>query len=336
MHMDANLYALMLVSRQILCYTSRHKLKWRIGRHMAGGIWDSNLKQLVAAHPQHFVTWPMPGAQIISELSGHLNRPIDTDTMYEVVRDALHGGFHMEVQRYRDTEMAQRVWEYNVLATCKYGYAFESFVLYLKDDGKVAESPFIKYSLSGREIHRFFFENTKLWEVPTEELRQLNLVGLSPLLPLTREGGKPEVVEEVISQVETIGSTTTKKNLLSITMTLASLALESKNDKQWLIRRFKMYQDILKDSYIYQLIAQDGVEQGMQQGIEMERQQELQDLRNLVLGFVQSRFAALLPLASTTVAEITSKELLSQLVLDVGLAKTEDEARQALMAAQAR
>ena len=93
-----------------------------------------------------------------------------------------------------------------------------------------------------------------------------------------------------------------------------------------------MYQDILKDSYIYQLIAQDGVEQG----IEMERQQELQDLRNLVLGFVQSRFTALLPLANTTVAEINSKEILSQLVLDVGLAKTEDEARQVLIAAQAR
>lgn len=103
-----------------------------------------------------------------------------------------------------------------------------------------------------------------------------------------------------------------------------------------------MYQDILKDSYIYQLIEQEakeeglqqgvqqGIQQGVQQGIEMERQQEIQDLRNLVLGFVQPRFAALLPLATTTVAEINSKEILQKLVLDVGLAKSEDEARQVL------
>lgn len=313
---------------------------------MAGGIWDSNLKQLVAAHPQHFVTWLMQGAQVIGELSAHLNRAADADVMYEISYVGEREGFHLEVQRYRDPEMAERMWEYNVLATRKHACTVSSFVLYLRKDGHVIEPPFLKRSVSGREIHRFYFQNIKLWEVPTEELRQLGLVGLYPLLPLTREGASTAVVEEAVTQLETIEQETTKKNLLSITLTLASLALESKNDKEWLIRRFRMYQDILKDSYIYQLIEQEakeeglqqgvqqgvqqGIQQGVQQGIEMERQQEIQDLRNLVLGFVQPRFAALLPLATTTVAEINSKEILQKLVLDVGLAKSEDEARQVL------
>lgn len=43
---------------------------------MAGGIWDSNLKQLVTSHPQDFVTWLLEDARIVRELSEHLNRPL--------------------------------------------------------------------------------------------------------------------------------------------------------------------------------------------------------------------------------------------------------------------
>lgn len=230
--------------------------------------------------------------------------------------------------------MAERVWEYNVLATCKFECAINSFVLYLKKDGNVVEPPLIKRSASGQEIHRFYFQNIKLWEVSTNELRLLDLVGLYPLLPLTREGASTEVVEEVVARLEAEEEESTKKNLLSITLTLAGLALESKEDKEWLIRRFKMYQDILKDSYIYQLIEQEGLEKGVQQGIEQERRKDIQTLRNIALGFFQSRFTNLLPLATSAVAQIESKDLLQELVSDVGQAKTEEEARQALTKAR--
>jgi hypothetical protein len=73
---------------------------------------------------------------------------------------------------------------------------------HVKKDGSVIEPPFIKCSASGREIHRFFFQNIKLWEVPTDEIRQLGVVGLYPLLPLTREGASTEVVEEVVTHLE--------------------------------------------------------------------------------------------------------------------------------------
>ena len=108
----------------------------------------------------------------------------------------------MEIQRYRDVDMSERVWEYNVSATCKYHQTVSSFVLYLRRDGIIAESPYIRRRLDGQEVHRFHFVNVKLWEVPTEELRALGLVGLLPLLPLTREGANPEVVEEIIEKLD--------------------------------------------------------------------------------------------------------------------------------------
>jgi len=47
-----------------------------------------------------------------------------------------------------------------------------------------------------------------------------------------------------------------------------------------------MYQDILRDTEIYQIIMQEGVQQ--------QQQKELQDLRQILLGFLQERFSGLL------------------------------------------
>ena len=290
---------------------------------MAGGIWDSNLKQLVTATPQDFVSWLLPDAQVVRELSEHLNRSIDVDLSYEVSKNNECEIFHLEIQRYRDVDMSERVWEYNVLTTCKYHLTVMSFVLYLKKDGIIAESPYMRNStLYKAKIHNFYFVNIKLWEIPTEELRSTGLIGLLPLLPLTREGAKPEVVEEVVEKLEHMEDITQFKSLLSITLTLASLALDKPGEKHWLIRRFKMYQDIMRDSEIYQLIAQEGAEKALQQ--------EIQNLRSLILGLIQSCFPELQVSASATITSITSKDTLNDLILSIGAAKTVKEAQQLL------
>ncbi|MBV9690460.1 MAG: hypothetical protein JO202_12220 [Ktedonobacteraceae bacterium] len=47
------------------------------------GLWDSNFKQLVNANPQAFADWLLPGARVIRELSEHLTRTLDVDSLYE-------------------------------------------------------------------------------------------------------------------------------------------------------------------------------------------------------------------------------------------------------------
>ena len=84
------------------------------------GIYDSNLKQLVGAYAQDFVTWLLKGATVIRELPTHLNRAIDVDSLYEVMLDGQKFIFHLEFQRSRDVDMAKRVLEYNVFASCKF------------------------------------------------------------------------------------------------------------------------------------------------------------------------------------------------------------------------
>jgi predicted transposase YdaD len=90
-----------------------------------------------------------------------------------------------------------------------------------------------------------------------------------------------------------------------------------------------MYQDIIRDSEIYQIIVQEGVEKGVEKG----HQQELQDLRQILLGFIQARFQELVPIATKQTANITDKEILKHLTLKVGLAQTLEEARQLVLSA---
>ncbi len=298
------------------------------------GIWDSNLKHLVEANPEQFIRWLLPGAQYIRELSAHLNRGIDIDILYEAMLDGERIIFHLEFQRSNDANMANRVLEYNVFASCKYDCTVISFVIYLKQENRIVEPPLIRKVPNGREILRFDFTNIKLWEIPTNELRRTRLVGLLPLLALTSEGGSPEVVDEAITGIEysTIDNEV-KANLLSITLTLATLTLDKPEHKDWLRRRFRMYQDILRDSEIYQIIMQEGVEKGIEKGVEKGHQQELQDLRQILLGFIQARFQELVPIATKQTANITDTEILKHLTLNVGLAQTLEEARQLLLSA---
>ena len=64
------------------------------------GVWDSNLKRLVEINPQAFVTWLLGDAQVVQELSGHLNRAIDIDILYEIILRGQRVALHIEFQRY--------------------------------------------------------------------------------------------------------------------------------------------------------------------------------------------------------------------------------------------
>ncbi|MBV9691465.1 MAG: hypothetical protein JO202_17330, partial [Ktedonobacteraceae bacterium] len=61
------------------------------------GLWDSNFKQLVNANPQAFADWLLPGARVIRELSEHLTRTLDVDSLYETVEGAIARGKNVSI-----------------------------------------------------------------------------------------------------------------------------------------------------------------------------------------------------------------------------------------------
>ncbi len=293
------------------------------------GRWDTRMKQLIGIKPQDFVSWLVPDAELINELSEELHgRDLDTDKLYKIRLRGQLLLLHIEFQRRSERKMAMRVWEYNVLATLAYELPVLSFVIYLRKDSKIAESPVIWSSPNGQEIHRFYFENIKLWEIDPNILRRKGLVGLFPLLPLTQAGIRPEVVEEAIGRIQAEGGEAAP-DLLSLIYLLAELVCEDDHDILWLDRKFAMLYDVLQESKAYQKIKQEGREEGREEG---RKEGELQALHQTILTIIQTRFPKIVRLAKKQTAVVDNPAVLQELITYLITAQTVEEARQHLLA----
>ena len=120
------------------------------------GRWDNRMKLLINKVPQDFVSWLVEGAIYEEEVSPHLKtRNIDGDVLYRIRVNERPCLLHIEFQFRGDPDMARRLWEYNVLATCQNSLPVYSYVLYLKKEGKFIESPSFHQYPTGQDIHRF-------------------------------------------------------------------------------------------------------------------------------------------------------------------------------------
>ncbi len=311
--------------------------------------WDDAMKILVGSDPQTFVSWLLPGAQFL----GLLDKELKTRTIYaDLLFTTLWGGkeivLHVEFQSTADSEMSERVWKYNVQTHLLADRPVRSVVIYLVKGGKVAEPVWREVFSDGHVNHTFNYIVIKLWELEAETFQQPGMEGLLPLLPLTRRGKQRVVVQDMVTGLKTNG----KDDLLSLGYMIAALALTKEADRKWLKGLFQpMLKDILKDSWAYQeLLAEAKAEVRAEAKAEIltevlaeakaeilaevqieARQQELQTLCLLLNHFVEVHFPTLIPLAKQQVEQVHSPEPLRSLVDALLRARTEEEARQALL-----
>jgi len=285
------------------------------------------LKRLVQEAPQDFVDWLLSGALFEEELSPHLqHRQIDADLLYRIRFGEHPLLLHLEFQRRSDPQMARRLWEYNVLATCKFDCPVYSFVLYLKKDGPVAQSPHQVCLHDGCMVHHFHFGVIKLWEVPTASLLEAGLPGLLPLLPLTREGKRRETIEAMISGLCPQGEAPNGA-LLSVAYGLASLVFEEREEHEWLRRRFLMMEELLAESWAFREWREKALVEGREEGLKQGMQQGMQQV---LLAFVEARYPTLMALAEERCKALNNPKQLQALIISVGLAQTEQEAKKLL------
>jgi predicted transposase YdaD len=94
-------------------------------------------------------------------------------------------------------------------------------------------------------------------------------LGLLPLVILTRGGKRAEVVNEMIEQL----TEAQEYDLLALARLMGGLVFkEGSDESDWFKGRFHMFQDILRESWVYTEIGQEYIEKGREE----ERQQELQ------------------------------------------------------------
>ncbi len=255
---------------------------------------------------------------------------IYSDALLQIMINGRPGILHVEFQTYDDPEMERRIMEYNMLASRQYDHLpVSSIVIYLRKQGKIAISPYIQRFSDGEETHRFRFKVIKLWELPTEMIFQMDLVGLLPLVTLTEDGKQPETVNAMIDRL----SENKEMDLLAIASVVGGLVFNTKDEREWFRKRFYMFQDILRESWVYQEIGEDFLREGFEKGFEEKRQEERLRLRQMLTTIVGIHFPALTTLAKEQAEHIADSDALQQLTIQIVAAKGVDEVRSLLLQA---
>ncbi len=297
-------------------------------------LWDDMLKRMFTANPQHFLTWLVPNAVLLHELSSELKTPtlsdlkaqhaqetrdLTADILYVILWYGVKSILHIEFQRRGDKEMGKRLWQYNSTTTINKGLPVSSIVIYLRKDRKIEEPPYIEKLPNGKPNHIFFYEAIKLWELPAEVFLQPGMEGLLPLVTLTHDGKRREVVDEMITRLVVSHN----HNLLSMAFNFAALVYDKPIEQAWLIERFEMYKKDLEESWVYQRILGEGREEGREEGEAA--------LHETFIGFLNARYPMLVELAREQISGITEIKQLQEILNRVFYLQTAGEIEEYLL-----
>jgi predicted transposase YdaD len=137
---------------------------------------------------------------------------------------------------------------------------------------------------------------------------------------LTDGGKQPEVVKVMIDRL----ALAEEYDLLAISEVVGGLVFREGLELEWFKRRFNMFQDILRESPIYQEIIEQGLEKGREEG-------RIQEQREMLMRLVQLRFPELFALAKQQADGITNPEILPPVNFKLLDVQTLEEARRILL-----
>jgi len=96
-------------------------------------------------------------------------------------------------------------------------------------------------------------------------------------------------------------------------------------------RRFSMFQDVLRESWVYQEIGQEFLEEGLEKGLEKGREEgRLEGQREALMSFVQMRFVEMTDVAKQQIDSINDLEVLQTVTRKLFAAQTVEEAKRIL------
>jgi predicted transposase YdaD len=289
---------------------------------MTKKIYDDTMKRLVRENPQAFVTWLLKGATYQSSLSLELKTSTrEPDFLLAAVRNGQEVLLHVEFQKQGDTDMAARLLEYNVMVKREHRRPVLSYVIYLRETMQVATSPLVWTFPEEEDILSFRFGVIKLWEISAEEMLQTGLPVLLPLLPLSKDGKRHEIIDTMIRKIV---ATEQSGRLLALAHIFSSLVFQQEAERKWLEGSFAMYSDMFHESWVVQGYIQEGRQKGLQEGMQKGLQEgKLTVLRETIGKLIQARAPKLVATTKAQVETITDPIVLEDLL--VAISVTHDE-----------
>jgi predicted transposase YdaD len=214
--------------------------------------------------------------------------------------------------------------------TTEYNLPVDSFVIHLLDDTELPRSPLHWTIHDKKKVIDFYYETIELSRLTWEDLFSIGLIGLYPLISLTKDGTQRAVVERMFGELGETGKTDLE--LIAFTLASYKFAKLDVDEQDWLIRSFYKMHDFLVESPIYQLILQEGRQEGrdeaLQQGQMLGQRRALEDA---IIAITLERFPKLIDLATRKAEHIQHPTILQQVLLKISLVPTIEEAREYLL-----
>ena len=189
-------------------------------------------------------------------------------------------------------------------------------MIYLLDTGEIPTSPYQRTFLDDEAVHHFFYEIVKVWEQEAEMILQMEM-GIWPLVTLTRDGKRPEVISAMIERLAEVKA----YDVLAMVRVVGGLVFKTEAEREGFQRRFRVYQEI----------GQEYLEKGLEQGLEKGRQQGIeQALHQTLMIYIEMRFPQLIVLAQQQIGFITDVARLNQIMSTLFTLQTTEEVEQYL------
>jgi predicted transposase YdaD len=293
------------------------------------------MQALVDCGPQKFVDFLVPGGKFVKERRLKVKGiAYEVDALLEVEIGGWIYLIQVEFQTKKDPLMRERMLAYNVGVRLEHGVPVISVVFHLMRDGKIHESP-LKWDGPGiiglPEVLSFHFLCIEVGHFEAKEILASGPFILLPFVPLMKGGNTLEVTERMLTTLNPAEN----REMAVVAMAFIAQVFKQKQDElNWLIRRVAMLDDFFDDdNVVIQYIQQRGLAKGLVQGREEgEKKGEQKGKQGDIFALVGARFPDLLTLAKKQVTKVEKPDVLTQLIVQIGVAQNATEAEQALRA----
>ncbi len=203
--------------------------------------WQDVLHGVILANPRHFAAWVLPGARYVRTESSQLASGYSLGTVVAgplllVNCDGTDLLLHFACQD-QDESLDTYMFARHTLASRIYHCPVLSYIIYIRNKEPIITSPLQVRGVDGEELLRFDYKVLKLWEYSVDDLLNLGLSSLLPLLPLTKDGARHEVVDIMIKRMIDAD----QWDLLRASQVFAEQAFTNEFDHYWLNKKLRAY-----------------------------------------------------------------------------------------------
>jgi len=273
---------------------------------------DSTIKVLADRNAADYIRWLLgPSYQLIKTEGTELPATKRfADTVYHV-KDEKGNPFilHIEFQGQKSEKpMNFRMLEYNVRLLEKHGIPVCGIVIYLVKGADAGDDGIFRSicPIGNEENLIFRYNIVKLWELDGDRLLREKMLGVYPLLGLTKLENPEKAFRQIVSEIHQIPDRTLSLDMLFSFQLLSSL-VHSRDLLETLIRR-----EEFMESPLYREIYQEGVQEGFVKG-RLEMAQE--DIIEVLHGKFNLSYTAIKQLEGQIKA-INNFSTLRKLVVD--------------------